>query len=106
MKKVGIYQIVIPSNADTDGFEKHFQDMIFPTIGVGKQTRGGIVTRQYLLKSDNNDTEHRYSWVVHWLNQGGSPFGSDNAPKDPADKLSEFSAKTSYSGFTLKAEEG
>jgi len=47
---VGIYQISIPSDADRNAFEELMKMDVFPTVEVGNQTRGGIVTAQCLLK--------------------------------------------------------
>lgn len=100
---VGIYQISISTEADSTAFEELMKTDVFPGVGVGKQTRGGIVTAQQLLKSDASGSE--YSWIVRWENQGGSPFGSANAPPDPASRLAAFGAKTSFSRYVLTAEE-
>lgn len=102
---ISIYQISISTDADSEAFEEFMKSEVFPKVGVGKQTRGGIVTAQYLLKSEPPGSEHDYSWIVRWENQGGSPFGSANAPTDPAPQLAAFGAKTSFTRYTLKAEE-
>ena len=102
MKKLmGIYQITINKEADTIAFEKYMKSRVFTEIGVGRQTRGGIITEQYLVKEDSSVILHDYSWVIHWTNQGGSPFGSKNAPNDPANLLTEFGAKTSFSRYVV-----
>lgn len=74
---------------------------VLPSVRVGKQTRGGIVTAQQLLKSDSSASECDYAWIVRWENQGGSPFGSANAPSDPAPELAAFGATTSFARYTL-----
>jgi hypothetical protein len=102
---LGIYQISISTDADSEAFEKFMKTEVFPKVGVGKQTRGGIVIAQYLLKSEAPGSGHDYSWIIRWENQGGSPFGSANAPTDPAPQLAAFGAKTSFTRYTLKAEE-
>ena len=102
---IGIYQISISMDADSDAFEEFMKTEVFPKVAVGKQTRGGIVTAQYLLKSDSPRSEHNYSWIVHWENQGGSPFGSADTPPDPALQLEAFGAKTSFAKFRVVAEE-
>jgi hypothetical protein len=101
----GIYQISISEDADRDAFEEFMKTEVFPKVGVGKQTRGGIVTAQYLLKRESPDYEHDYSWIVRWENQGGSPFGSADTPPDPALQLEAFGAKTSFAKFRVVAEE-
>lgn len=100
---IGIYQISISKEADVTGFEEFMKTKVFPGIGVGRQTRGGIVTGQQLLKNEAQGSE--YSWIVRWENQGGSPFGSENAPPDPAPHLDAFGGKTSFTRYTLQAEE-
>ena len=101
---ISIYQISISTDADSEAFEEFMKAEVFPTIEVGKQTRGGIVTAQYLLKGET-PADHDYSWIVRWENQGGSPFGSSNAPPDPASQLAAFRAKTSFTRYTMEAEE-
>ncbi len=100
-KLIGIYQITINEDTDINAFENYMKAKVFTTIGVGRQTRGGIVTEQYLVKEDSSVVVHDYSWIIHWTNQGGSPFGSDNAPNDPANLLTEFGAKTSFSRYVV-----
>jgi hypothetical protein len=102
---IGIYQISISKDADREAFEEFMRTKVFPKVAVGQQTRGGIVTGQYLLKSDSPGSEQDYTWVVRWENQGGSPFGSANAPSDPAPQLAAFGANTSFTRYDLKAEE-
>lgn len=100
-KLIGIYQITINEEVDTNAFENHIKSNVFTTVDVGHQTRGGIVTDQFLVKEDSSVVAHDYSWIIHWTNQGGSPFGSDNAPNDPIDLLAEFGAKTSFSRYVV-----
>ena len=100
-KLMGIYQISINEEADTIAFENQMKSKVFTGISVGRQTRGGIVTEQYLVKEDSSIVVHDYSWIICWTNEGGSPFGSDNAPNDPADLLSEFGAKTSFIRYVV-----
>lgn len=100
---VGIYQISISEEVDSSAFEKFMKEKVFPGVRVGKQTRGGIVTAQQLLRSDSSGSD--YSWIVRWENQGGSPFGSANAPPDPASQLEAFGGRTSFSRYLLQAEE-
>ncbi|WNZ27795.1 hypothetical protein HJG54_33740 [Leptolyngbya sp. NK1-12] len=77
---------------------------MFPTVEVDNQTRGGIVTAQYLLKNESPDSEYDYAWFVHWQNQGGSPFGSRTVPPDPAPQLAAL-AKTSFTRYTIETEQ-
>jgi hypothetical protein len=102
---IGIYRISISSDAKEEAFEEFMKTEIFPKVRVGSQTRGGIVTAQYLLKGDWSGSEHDYSWIVRWENQGGSPFGIADAPSDPAPLLEAFGAQTSFTRYTLQAEE-
>ncbi len=102
---IGIYQISIAKNADSKAFEAFMKTEIFSRVGVGKQTRGGIVTGQQLLRNDSPGSEQSYSWIVRWENQGGSPFGSENAPPDPAPHLGAYGGKTSFTLYALQAEE-
>jgi hypothetical protein len=102
---VGIYQISISPEADNGAFEEIMRADVFPTVGVGKSTRGGMVTAQYLSKCEPLGSENDYSWIVHWENMGGSPFGSANGPADPAPKLEAFGAKTSFTRYVVIAEE-
>ncbi len=101
---IGIYKITLAKGAQQDAFEETMKTRVFPTVGVGKQTRGGIVTAQQLLKNETECVELQYCWVVRWENQGGSPFGIANAPADPAAKLAAFGAQTTFSRYTLAAE--
>ena len=103
---IGIYRISLSQDADPEAFEKTMKTQVFPLVGVGNQTRGGIVTAQQLLKSDDGCGGPEYRWIVRWQNQGGSPFGSDNAPADPASRLAAFGAKTKFSRYELAAEDG
>ncbi|MGD2090310.1 MAG: hypothetical protein PVH61_29305 [Candidatus Aminicenantes bacterium] len=103
--EIGIYQISISANADREAFEEFMKTEVFPKVNVGRQTRGGIVTAQYLLKSETPGSKHDYSWIIRWKNQGGSVFGSAGVPFDPATQLSAFGAKTSFTRCILKAEE-
>jgi hypothetical protein len=102
---IGIYQISISTDANRQAFEQFMKTEVFPKVGVRNQTRGGIVKAQYLLKSESPGSEHDYSWIVRWENQGGSPFGSADAPTDPAPQLAAFGAKTAFTKYTLIAEE-
>jgi len=102
MKKlIGIYQIKISERADINDFENYMKSIVFSTLDVGKQTRGGLVTKQYLVKEDSIVVAHDYSWVVHWENQGGSPFGAENKPADPANLLTDFGVKTSFTRYVV-----
>jgi len=101
----GISQMLIPTGLDRNAFDKLMKTDVFPTVEVGSQTRGGIVTAQYLLKNESPDSEHNYAWIVHWQNQAGSPFGSRNTPPDPAPQLTAFGAKTSFTRYTIEAEQ-
>lgn len=100
-KQIGIYQINIDPEADLIAFENRMKNDVFKTIDVGNQTRGGIVTSQYLAKEDSIEEEHRYSWIVQWTNQAGSPFGASNAPDDPVELLAEFGAKTKFTRYQV-----
>lgn len=102
---IGIYDITLDDDADNEAFEGFMQTNIFPGAMVGRQTRGGIVTGQYLMKKDAPGSDKDYAWVVRWENQGGSPFGSADAPDDPADRLAEFGARTSFTKYALTAVE-
>ena len=102
---IGIYKISISDEADHDAFKKCMELEIFPLVGVGIQTRGGIVKSQSLLKNISADDNHHYSWVVRWQNQGGSPFGVNNAPDDPAAILSAFGATTSFERYMVESED-
>ena len=102
---IGNYQISISTDADSEAFEEFMKTEVFQKVGIGKQTRGGVVTAQYLLKNESTVSDHNYSWIVRWDNQGGSPFGSADAPADPAPQLTAFGAKTSFTKYALKAEE-
>jgi hypothetical protein len=66
---IGIYQISISRDADSIAFEECMKKEVFPKVRVGSQTRGGIVTAQYLLKNWLG-SEHDYAWIVRWENQG------------------------------------
>jgi hypothetical protein len=98
---IGIYQITIKEDADAKAFRSFMKSEIFPTMNVGHQTRGGIVTGQYLVKEGINN----YLWLVHWTNMGGSPFGSSGAPDDPKDRLTEFGAETSFNRYEVQEHE-
>lgn len=100
-QQIGIYQITINPEADVAAFENQMKNEVFRTVNVGRQTRGGIVTAQYLVKEDSPEGGNRYSWIVHWTNQGGSPFGAANAPDDPIDSLAEFGAKTVFTRYEV-----
>ncbi len=102
---IGIYEISISTDADRNAFEKLMKTDVFPTVEISNQTRGGIVTAQYLLKNESPDSEYNYAWIVHWENQGGSSFSSRNAPPDPASQLTAFGAKTSFTRYTVEAEQ-
>lgn len=102
---IGIYQISISKDADSNAFEEFMKMQVFPKVRVGQQTRGGIVTAQYLLKNESPGADCDYSWIIRWENQGGSPFGNANAPGDPASQLAAFGAKTSFTRYSLKDEE-
>jgi hypothetical protein len=99
---IGIYQISISPDADSEAFEEVMRTDVFPTVSVGKSTRGGMVLAQYLSKNHSPDSENDYAWIVHWE---GSPLGSGIAPADPAPKLEAFGAKTSFTRYVLIAEE-
>jgi hypothetical protein len=99
---IGIYQISISEDADHDAFEEFMKTKVFPTVAVGRQTRGGMATQQLLLKGSSSDD---YCWIVRWVDQGGSPFGRGDAPPDPAPQLASFGAKSSFSRYELKAEQ-
>lgn len=101
--KVGIYRISISPDAKESEFEEFMEREVFPMVHVGRQTRGGIVTAQNLLKPRFSSSDKEYSWVIEWKDQGGSPFGSKGRPPDPAPALEAFGAKTSFSGFAVIA---
>lgn len=63
------------------------------------------MTAQYLSKNESPDSEYDYAWIVHWENQGGSPFGSRNAPPNPAPRLTAFRATTSFTQYTVEAKQ-
>ncbi len=102
---IGIYDISIYDDADNEAFEGFMKTNIFPSSMVGRQTRGGIVTGQYLMKKGAPGSEKDYAWVVRWENQGGSPFGSADAPNDPAEQLAEFGARTAFTKYEVKVVE-
>ena len=93
--------IEIDPDADFAAFENRMKGDVFKTVEVGEQKRSGIVTAQYLVKEDSIVEEHVYKWIVHWTNQGGSPFGVANAPDDPVDLLAEFGAKTEFTRYKV-----
>lgn len=49
----GIYQMLIPTDADLNAFEKLTKTDVFPTVEVGNQTRGCNATAQYFLKKNH-----------------------------------------------------
>jgi hypothetical protein len=102
---IGVYAISISADRDSVAFEQSMKTLVFPSTNVGQQTRGGIVTSQQLVKSAPPGPDTGYFWIVRWENQGGSPFGSEEAPPDPAGKLVKFEAKTSFTKFELVNEE-
>jgi hypothetical protein len=102
---IGIYDITLSDDADNETFETFMKEIVFPGSMVGRQTRGGIVTGQYLMKKEGSGSGKEYAWVVRWENQGGSPFGSADAPKDPAEQLAGFGARTAFTKYALKAVE-
>ena len=104
-KKVNICEISLSPDADRDEFEKFMKTEIFRTVSVGQQTRGGIVTAQYLVKAGIPESEPNYSWVVEWVEEGGSPFGAQGVPNDPADRLTAFGASTSSRVLEVVAAE-
>lgn len=101
---LGIYRISISPEADAAAFVATMKSEVFPTIGVGQQTRGGIVTGQSLVRRDTPDTATEYLWVVEWTDSGGSPFGADRAPADPAGRLEAFGASTSFERYVVESD--
>ncbi len=81
------------------------KEFVFPSSMVGRQTSGGILTAHYLMEKVVSGSENGYTWVVRWENQGGSPFGSADTPKDPTEQLAEFLARTAFTKYALKAVE-
>ena len=74
---------------------------MFFKVEAEQQTRGGIVTAQYLLKSESPGSERDYCWIVRWENQGGLPFGSAKAPTGLAPQLASFGAKATFTAHNL-----
>lgn len=102
---IGIYDITISDDADNEAFENFMQASVFTSLMVGKETRGGTLTGQYLMKKQGFGSGKEYAWVVRWDNKGGSPFGNADAPNDPADRLAEFGARTSFTKYAVTAVE-
>lgn len=98
---IGVYRISIPPEADSEELEELIRTEVFPRVEL-TQTRGGIVTGQYFSQlSVDSDCEPPasgkvFSWIVLWRNQGGSPFGSESVPLDPAARLERLGAKTLF----------
>jgi hypothetical protein len=45
------------------------KEEVLPKVAVGQQTRGGIVTAQYHLKTEWPGSDHGYSRIGRWENQ-------------------------------------
>ena len=100
------WPLLIAPEAENEAFEKEMKAEVFPTVDVGQQTRGGIVTAQSLLKRAFPGPENEYSWLVEWTDEGGGlRFGRDGVPPDPGASLEAFGAKTSFEKFVLVADE-
>jgi len=100
-QQIGMYHIKLNPEANPSVFEKYMKNEVFKSINIGKQTRGGIITAQFLVKQDSPEGKHRYCWIIHWTNQGGSPLGAANAPDDPEGVLAEFGAKTKFTRYEV-----
>ena len=98
---IGVYKIKIKNKSDIEDFKTQMKEKVFPSIGVGHQTRGGIVNSQALFQVE----EDKFYWMVNWLEQGGSPFGSAGIPGDPKDKIANIEMETVYNNLDLIAEE-
>jgi hypothetical protein len=105
LKKISICQITLSPDADKVNFEEFMRTEVFPAMGVGQPTRGGMVTGQYLLKAAFPEPENSYSWIVKWEEIGGSPFGREGAPEVPVEKLKSLGASTSRQVFEVLAED-
>jgi len=102
---IGIYEITISPDTDRAAFEASMRNDVFPRVRVGKATRGGTVTAQYLLRQELTGPGNRYSWIVGWETSGGSPFGAENTPPDPTPHLNGFGATASFTRYELVDQE-
>lgn len=101
-KTVGMWRITLGEGVDAAAFEEAWASATGLDVGVGQQTRGGIVTASYLLQSEPlSASPDEYVWMVHWIRQGGSPLGSADAPRDPKEVLEGVDIETSFVKYEL-----
>jgi hypothetical protein len=89
----------LPQETDKKAFEEFVKGEIFNNVKI-TPTRAGQVNGQYLAKSRSQ----KYSYIVEWVEIGGSPFGADGAPIDLTNELVAFNVTTFFTRYTVVAD--